>query len=63
MAEKPFPETEEIHKHGIISIEKDMSLGTFKGDLGVQIAKDGRLWICVDGIALLRFRPFPKKDQ
>jgi len=26
-------------------------------DFGVQIAEDGRVWICVDGVALIRFKP------
>ncbi len=30
---------------------------TMQGDLGIQIAADGRVWICIDGIAFLRFSP------
>jgi len=26
-------------------------------DFGVQIARDGRVWICVDGVAFIRFLP------
>ena len=53
-------EVPEFHQQGFISIE---SLDTFKGvdllnaDLGVQIAEDGRVWICINGIAFLRFKP------
>lgn len=54
---KEYPET---HQEGIISLEnslmfKDKTI--IKGDLGVQIATDGRIWICINGIAFLRFLP------
>lgn len=26
-------------------------------DLGVQVAADGRVWVCVNGLAFLRFKP------
>ncbi|QIG58291.1 hypothetical protein SEA_SKOG_139 [Gordonia phage Skog] len=28
-------------------------------DLGIQIAWDGRVWLCVNGQAFLRFKPSP----
>ena len=28
-----------------------------EGDLGIQVAKDGRVWVCINGIAFLRFKP------
>jgi len=30
-----------------------------KGDLGLQIAADGRVWICINGVSFLRFSPHP----
>jgi len=27
------------------------------GDFGIQIAKDGRVWVCINGVAFLRFKP------
>ena len=51
---KEYPET---HQLGHISFEQDIKAGQRAGDLGVQIAKDGRVWICIDGKALIRFRP------
>lgn len=56
---KPYPET---HQYGTISLENpEVFSGNryIKGDLGVQIAEDGRIWICIDGIAFLRFSPHP----
>jgi N-acetyl-beta-hexosaminidase len=26
-------------------------------DVGVQVASDGRIWVCVNGMAFLRFKP------
>lgn len=56
---KEYPET---HQEGIISIENmpnelRRQVTWMKGKLGVQIAGDGRIWICINGIAFLRFSP------
>jgi hypothetical protein len=26
-------------------------------DFGLQVSRDGRVWVCIDGIAFLRFKP------
>lgn len=26
-------------------------------DVGLQVAWDGRIWVCVNGVAFLRFKP------
>lgn len=58
-----FTEYKETHQTGTISIEnvpEELAPGVgmfMKGDLGIQIAKDGRVWICIDGVAFLRFSP------
>jgi len=52
---KAVPET---HQHGYISIEnREQLLGITHGDFGIQIAPDGRVWICFNGISVLRFKP------
>ena len=51
---RPYPET---HQHGSISIEYPLPQGLVEGDLGILVASDGRVWVCVDGVALLRFKP------
>ena len=51
---KDYPET---HQQGLITIEQDLRTGALEGDLGIQIAKDGRVWICINGIAVIRFKP------
>ena len=51
---KEYPET---HQNGMISIENEFKPGYFKGNIGIQIAKDGRIWVCIDGIAFIRFKP------
>lgn len=61
---KDYPET---HQYGLISIKMDIEepwpVTYIKGDLDIQIAKDGRIWICIDGIAFLRFRPLKSNKE
>lgn len=54
-----FPEK---HMQGRLSIEnKEMVEEMLKDlkpvDFGVQISEDGRVWICINGAAFLRFKP------
>lgn len=54
---KDYPET---HQHGMLSIENKEAIEALdKGgvDFGIQISTDGRIWICVNGMAFLRFKP------
>jgi len=55
-----FKEIQETHCEGMISIENlpDQLYGI--GDLGIQISKDGKVWICINGVAFLRFNPSNK---
>jgi len=32
-------------------------------DFGIQIAEDGRVWICIDGVSFLRFKPIIKIEK
>lgn len=57
---KDYPET---HQQGHLSIEKISLSDLQKCDFGIQIAKDGRIWICVNGMAFLRFRPTIQPKQ
>ena len=66
---KAYPET---HQHGYISIENlpdKMNQGftfnpiSLEGDFGIQIAKDGRVWVCINGIAFIRFKPDILKEN
>jgi hypothetical protein len=56
---KPYPE---MHQYGTLSVEKFLSPGFRHCDLGIQIAHDGRIWLCVDGEAYIRFKPMSKED-
>ena len=61
MPVKEYPET---HQHGLISIENVPEKLIINGDIGIQIASDGRIWICIDGQAFIRFKPLkPTKDE
>jgi hypothetical protein len=56
-----YPET---HQFGNISIENyNLLESVYQGDVGIQIAKDGRIWVCINGIAFLRFKPEVKKNE
>lgn len=55
---KKYPEN---HQVGFLSIEKDLKAGGQIVDVGIQIASDGRIWLCVDGEALIRFKPLLEK--
>ncbi len=57
---KAYPEE---HAQGLITFEQDVKAGGLKGDISIRIADDGRVWINVDGIALLRFRPLLKGED
>lgn len=51
----------EFHQQGTIMLEnltKYTGLPYIKGDLGIQVASDGRVWICIDGVAFIRFSPY-----
>ena len=52
----------ETHQQGHLSIEQELPRGMKNCDFGIQIAKDGRIWICIDGVAYLRFKPEVKKE-
>jgi len=55
----------EFHQKGTLSIENleeilsraPSSRTILEVDVGLMVSKDGRIWVCVDGIAFLRFKP------
>ena len=47
----------ERSSRGFISIESIPEKRSFEGELGMQVAEDGRIWLCIDGIAFVRFLP------
>lgn len=58
-----YPET---HQNGRVDVHNrdliDAALATGgEVDFGVQIAWDGRVWVCVNGMAFLRFKPARKE--
>lgn len=46
---------------GMISIENIPDKKCFQGGLGIQISPNGKVWICIDGVAFLRFNPYTPK--
>jgi hypothetical protein len=63
---KAYPET---HMVGYITVENvpdELRRGVgmaLHGDLGIQIAEDGRIWVCINGIAFLRFKPSSNSEM
>ncbi len=64
MIDKKTTTTEipETHKEGYLYVE-NIDVIFPEGiidkycDIGLQVARDGRIWLCVDGIAFIRFSP------
>lgn len=51
---------EETHQQGLLSIEnldEVLKQDRMDCDVGIQIAHDGRIWLCVNGLAFIRFKP------
>jgi len=48
---------EVLHQDGLLSVEMDLPKGNYIGDVGIQIARDGRIWLCFNGGAFIRFKP------
>jgi hypothetical protein len=60
---KTYPET---HQQGLIEVTEPLipRIGNNRiGDFGIQIAEDGRIWICIDGISVIRFKPLTKEQM
>lgn len=51
-----WPET---HRQGVLEVTMSALEAARRDDLdfGVQIAPDGRVWVCLNGAAFLRFKP------
>ena len=63
---KLLPNLNETHIRGHVSLENPEDVGAAlsaaseddgRVDFGIQISPDGRVWICINGIAFLRFKP------
>jgi len=53
-AVKPYPET---HQRGFITLENMPAEFPIECDLGIMISEDGRVWLCINGLAFIRFMP------
>jgi len=58
-------EYKEVHQTGRLEVTLSSlpQPPNSKCDVGVQIAADGRIWICVNGAAFLRFKPSLKETK
>lgn len=50
-----------VYQHGRLSIENIDQINDMRLDqpleFGVQVADDGRVWVCLNGVSWLRFKP------
>jgi len=47
--------------HGLGEVEEQYAIE--EADLGIQIAENGKLWICINGISFIQFMPSLKKGE
>ena len=57
MENNGFIHLEESHVNGLLTIETIPKPGIV--DFGIQISMDGRVWICIDSVPFIRFKPTP----
>lgn len=55
------PEFPELHQEGTTQLhnqeEVERAIAAGEVDFGLQVAVDGRVWVCVNGMAYIRFKP------
>lgn len=59
-------EVPEFHQQGHLSIENlefVLRDGLGNCDVGLQVADDGRIWLCVNSVAFLRFKPLSEPGE
>ena len=53
-------ELKETHQQGHLSLENldiVQAMNLHDCDCGIQVSVDGRVWLCVNGTAFIRFKP------
>lgn len=50
------------HQRGSIEISQLTVMNIEDCDLGIQIDKDGKVWICIDDRLIIRFKPLEKES-
>lgn len=56
-----LPETHQTGMVDILNVDEIKSQDLQSADFGIQISQDGRVWVCINGIALIRFKPTREK--
>lgn len=51
----------ETHLQGSISIEKTLSPQMIKGDIGIQITEEGKIYLSINKQIVIHFKPFDKE--
>lgn len=64
-----LPIVDETHQRGMLTIENWETIQEYQAegfpglmdcDVGIQTHCDGRIWLCVNGLAFIRFKPNDK---
>lgn len=62
MKQRTFPETHRTGHVSIENLEMIQQMDLLHADFGIQIASNGQAWICVNGVAFVRFKPKLEED-
>ena len=54
-----YPETHTAGNVQLLNLDevRAMLSANQTNDFGLQVAHDGRVWVCINGMALIRFKP------
>ena len=52
-----------FHQKGTLSIEQELQKGIHHCDLGIAFDSQGKIWLCMDNKAIMRFQPFKSKKR
>lgn len=59
---KDTKEVKEFHQQGFLSVEEPFP-SMVDCDFGLQVANDGRVWVCINSQAFIRFKPACKNKK
>ena len=51
------PEFHQVGMVDILNLAEVQAEDLQEADCGLQVHRDGRIWLCVNGLALIRFKP------
>ena len=61
--QRTYPEAHRVGYVSVENLELVQGMDLTQADFGIQIASNGQVWICVNGIAFIRFKPHAATNQ